>query len=147
MELPAENTVSGKWLDKKELNNTDMLKIVSEAKIEEGQNGPQLVCKVKVKGGDNEAKNIAINKPSKRALVEKFGNNTTAWIDQVFSIELEKTNVGGKRGLALYLIPEDYQVSEDENGYIVVNRKSFHVENEPTVQYPNEEINPEDIPF
>lgn len=150
MILPPESSVAGSWLDKKGLRSGDVVKIVSEPKIETGQNGEQLVAKVKVKGGDNEAKNLAINKPSRRALVEMYGQDTSDWIDKTFTVEVEKTNVGGKRGIALHLIPEGYEVTEDSGGYIVVQRIGQEAPATPAaadIDYPDEEIKPEDIPF
>lgn len=147
MKLPAENTVSGKWLDKKELKNGDQLKIVTEATLEMGQNGEQLVAKVKVKGGDNEAKNIAINKPSRKALVAAFGDDTSLWIEKIVTAAVEKTMMAGKRGIALYLIPDGFELGEDEGGYLVVHRKPHAAEEGSQIDYPEEDIKPEDIPF
>lgn len=122
MELPPENTTVGSWLDKKLLSNGDKLRIVSEAKIETGQNGDQLVAKVRVKDKVTEPANFAINKPTRKALVEAYGSNTTAWIDKVFTVNIEKTMVAGKRGIAAYLIPQGFELSEDSGGFLIVQR-------------------------
>ncbi len=149
MKLPAESSVSGQWLDKSKLKDGDTIKIVSEAKLEEGQNGQQLVAKVLVKDGDKEPKNLGINKPSKRALVEVYGDDTVNWVNKKFVVQVDKTIIGGKRGYALYLIPEGYEVGEDEGGFVVVHRKPFVAGDAPTVEYPqgDGDIDPKDIPF
>lgn len=141
----------GAWVDKTKLTNGTVVKILSEAKIEPGQTGEQLVAKVKIKGSEDEAKNIAINKPSRKALMEVYGNNTTDWIGKIFTIALERVVIGGKRSIAAYLIPQGYELSEDNGGYLVVQpvgmEKQDTVEPEPVADTLEEEINPEDIPF
>lgn len=147
MKLPQESAVLGKWLDKSELKNGDQVKIVSEAKLEAGQHGEQLVAKVKLRGGDNEAKNVAINGQSRKAIVQAYGDETSNWIDKIFTVELDKTTIGGKRVLVLYLIPEEFELKEDAGGYLVIQHKPYVDTSGPTIEYPEEEINPESIPF
>jgi hypothetical protein len=157
MKLPPENTTTGSWLDKKLLSNGDMLRIVSEAKIETGQNGDQLVAKVRVKGKVTEAANFAINKPSRKAIVEAYGDDTMAWVDKVFTVNIEKTMVAGKRGIAAYLVPPGYELAEDSGGFLVVQKigsaPSAVSEDDfadiQTIQTGDVEgqINPEDLPF
>lgn len=145
MILPKESSVNGAWIDKKGLVVGDVVKIITEPKLEEGQNGQQLVAKVKVKGSTEEPKNLAINKPSRRALVEAYGEETAAWIDKVFTVHIEKVMIGGKRSIALYLLPEGYEVAEDAGGFLVVQKIGAGL---PPVSFTGEEnINPEDIPF
>lgn len=148
MKLPLENTVSGQWIDKATLKNGDFIKIVSEAKIEQGKDGEQLVAKAKVKGVD-EVKNVAINKPSRKAIVEVYGDDTDAWINKVFTVALERVLIGGQRKTALYLIPEGYHLGEDAGGYLVVEPSdSVSSEARPASSTPKEEeIDPADIPF
>ena len=53
--------------------------------------------------------------------------------------------IGGKRGVALYLIPEGYEVTEDAGGYFIVTRKAEVAT--PAASETKDAINPEDIPF
>lgn len=140
--------VGGKWLDKKVLKSGDIAKIKNEATEQPSQQGGnQWVCKLMVKG-QTEALNFAINKPSKNALIDAFGEDTNNWVDKVLTLEVEKTIVSGKRGIAAYLIPEGFELKEDSGGYIVIGKKGEPIKAEPsTNDYPQEDINPDDIPF
>lgn len=138
MKATKSSAVQGKWFDKKSLKTGDLAKLKSEATEEPSQmGGMQWVAKLAVKG-HTEAANIAINKPSKNALIEAFGEETRDWVDKVLTLHVETAIVSGKRGVALYLIPEGFAVREDEGGYLVVERIG---------EYPSVDISPDDIPF
>lgn len=146
MKLPKNSNVKGAWLDKKTLKTGDAIKIVSEATLEEGQKGQQLVARVLVRGGDKEAKNLGINQPSKAALIEAYGDETAEWINKVVTVSVERVVIGGKRQLATYLIPEGFELTEDSGGFLVVQR--IGVAPEEVNQEPREDdFKVEDIPF
>jgi len=142
------NTTTGNWLDKKTLKTGDLIKLTTEAKeVPSQQGGMQVVAKCKVKGQQGES-NISINKPSKNALIVAFGDDSTNWIDKPLTVSIEKTIIAGKRGIAAYLIPEGFEVTEDEGGYVVVSKIGGQASVPLNgVEYPEEEINPDDIPF
>jgi len=140
----------GAWLDKKTLRNGDIMKLVSEAREEEGQNGKQVVAKCRVKGQEGEAKNVNINVPSKNALIDSFGDDSKNWVNKHLTVRVESGVFAGKRGTALYLIPEGYSLGEDSGGYIVITKAGQPAPQAPqeeTIQYPEEDVRPEDIPF
>ena len=140
------SSVGGKWLDKKTLRDGDIAKIKTEATEQPSQQGPmQWVCKLLVKG-QTEPANFAINKPSKNALIDAFGEDTNDWIDKTLTLKVEKTIISGKRGIGVYLIPEGFEMTEDKAGYIVI-KKIGGGASESTVDYPDDEPNPDDIPF
>lgn len=146
------NTTTGTWLDKKTLKTGDLIKLITEAKeIPNQQGGNQIVAKCKVKGQTGEPSNVSINKPSKNALISAFGDDSIEWIDKPLGVHIERTMIAGKRGIAMYLVPEGYQVSEDEGGYLIItnlNEKVAVVSKESdTIEYPEETIDPMDIPF
>lgn len=136
------SSVGGKWIDKKNLRSGDIAKIKSEATEQPSQQGGmQWVAKLHVKG-QAEPANVAINKPSKNALIEAFGEDTMDWIDQPLTIQVETAIVSGKRGVAMYLIPEGFEMKEDNGGYLVIVKKGGVIQiNE------EEEIDPSSIPF
>lgn len=112
-------TASG-WVDKKTLRTGDIAKIVTEAQEEEGQNGMQVVAKLRIKGDTNEPKKVAFNPQTRNALIDAFGDDSKDWMDRVLTVHIEKTLIGGKRGIAVYLLPTGYVVSEDAGGYLVI---------------------------
>lgn len=149
----SKSSGGGAWLDKSILANRDLAKLVTEAVEIEGQNGKQVVAKIRIKsvtGKVTDAQNVAINNPSKNALIDAFGKDSTQWVNKPLMIHIEKTMIAGKRGLALYLVPEGFEVTEDAGGYVVVARKGAGapaITPSKTIDYPKEEINPDDIPF
>lgn len=122
MIIEKSSGVGGSWIDKKSLKNGDLIKIKSEAKWVEGQNGKQLVAKVRVKG-QTEDVNLAINSPSKDALISAFGEDSVGWIDKILTVAVENGIFAGKRGVMLNLIPEGFVVAEDASGYITIRPK------------------------
>ena len=145
MKINRTGGAGGAWLDKSTVNNSDVLKLVSEAVEIESQHGTQLVAKCRIKGRNEEAKNIAINGASRNALIDAFGDDSKLWVDTLLNVDVEKGTNGGKRTYTLRLIPEGFSMETDSEGYIVIQRKG----SAPTtpMDLPSEEINPEDIPF
>lgn len=149
MKVTKSSGVGGSWVDKKTLRNGDLIKIITEAtELPSQQGGTQLVAKVRIKGSPDGAQNLAINSPTKNALIEAFGDDTADWVDKVLTVHVEKTIIAGKRGIALYLVPEGFEVTEDENNYVVIAPAGSR---EPVsgraTDAEESEINPDDIPF
>lgn len=159
MKASKDSTVGGKWHDKKALKTGDLAKIKTEATETPNQmGGTQWVAKIAIKGVP-EALNMAINKPSKNALIDAFGEETNDWINKVLTLHVEKTIVSGKRGVAVYLVPENYVVGEDSGGYVVIRpaveppaivKKAKGAKEEKENEYPSAEdegIDINDVPF
>ena len=141
-------SVQGAWVKASELTNGTRAKLVSEVAPGQGEYGMQDVGKLRIEG-DNETKNVRINKPTLNAFVEVFGVDSKEWINKPLTIHTEKMIVGGKRVVALYLLPENYELTEDSNGYMVITKKNGEpkAETEETIEYPTENVDPKDIPF
>lgn len=146
MIIEKTSGINGAWLDKKELQSGDIAKLTTEAKWVDGTNGKQLVAKIRVKG-QNEDKNTAINTPSRNALIDAFGDDSNAWVGKHLTIKTESGVFAGKRGIAMYLIPEGYELKEDGGGYLIITKIGGPVEKLDTVEYPTEDINAEDVGF
>ena len=142
--------VSGAWVKPSEIVSGTKCKLMSETvpseSIWEGKTIKNNVAKIRFQGEDGEAKNINVNKPSINALVDAFGSESKNWVGHVLTAHTEKMLVGGKRVTALYLVPEGYELKEDEGGYLVISKIGSSVAQE-TVDYPEETINLDDIPF
>jgi hypothetical protein len=123
-------SVSGKWVNKKEVKTgtrcyitTETKPMPSNFKNDDGSVQEQDVAKIQFEGAE-ETVNVAINRPSIHALVEAFGEDSLAWVKKPLTAVTEKTVVGGKRGIALYLVPDGYDVTEDAGGYVVIAKPS-----------------------
>lgn len=140
-----DSGVGGAWIDKKALRTGDIMKLVTEAQeVPNQQGGTQIVAKAKIKGSPDEPKNVSINKPSKNALIDAFGDDSETWVDKLLTVTIEKTLISGKRGLAMYMVPEGFEMGEDDGGYIVIKRIGEKTAPSPRTE---EEISPDDIPF
>ena len=86
--------------------------------------------------------------------ISSFGKESKDWINKSITLHPEKMNVGGKRVTALYLIPEGYELREDEGGYLIIGEIGIVKEKtkEPNDEIPVVEDDPnaidvKDIPF
>lgn len=144
------STVQGQWVKANEVVSGTKCKLTTETvpseSIWEGKTIKNNVAKIRFQGEEGEAKNINVNKPSINALVDAFGSESKEWIGKLLTAQTEKMLVGGKRVTALYLIPEGYELKEDEGGYLVISKVGASEESK-TVEYPEETINLDDIPF
>lgn len=146
-----QTTTGGAFIDKKTLVNGVKAKLVSEClPVErdfEGKPQTQHIAKMRVQG-DEESKNVSLNLATRNGLIDAFGEDSKDWINKILTIYTEKTSIGGKRVTILYLLPEGFEVTEDEGGYIVIKKKGSKTESPiDTVEYHSEDINPDDIPL
>lgn len=143
--------VSGSWVKGSEVVSGTKCKLTSETipseSTYEGKVIKNNVAKIRFQGDDSESKNVNVNRPTINGLIDAFGEDSKDWIGKYLTAQTEKMLVGGKRVTALYLIPEGYEMKEDEGGYIVITKVGNKVETPNPTDYPDEQINIEDIPF
>jgi len=120
--------VQGKWVKKSDIKSGTRCFLVAETKPmpsnfknEDGTTSTQDVSKIQFEGAD-EPLNLAINRPSLDALIDAFGKESADWIKKPLTAITEKTVIGGKRGTILYLVPDGYEVKEDNQGYVHVEK-------------------------
>ena len=147
-----QNNVSGNWVKNGEITNGVKAKLVSETtptasqfKNEDGTAKTQDVAKIRFENL-KEAMNISINRPTLNGLIEAFGEDSKNWINKYLTVQTEKMVVGGKRVTALYLIPNGFELKEDENGYMVIKKIQLTSTGEP-IPFADDEIVAEDLPF
>ncbi len=148
--------ISGGWVKTNELKNGQRAKIVSETipqpssfTDKKGNPKTQDVAKVRFEG-QPEAVNVSLNRATIVALIDAFGEDSVAWQGHVLTCEIEKVRVAGVMRLALYLLPEGFEKTDDENGYAVVQRKAIQQGDTPQTETQTpvgQEINVDDIPF
>lgn len=143
MKVTRTSGSGGAWLKKAEFKSGDGLKIASEAGLVEGQNGTQLVVKVNQRGS-TEALNVAINTPSKNALIEAFGDDTKDWVGKVVTGVTEKAIIAGKRSIILYFVPEGFELKETDDGFMTISRGDIQVAPSKVTKTVREEVAGED---
>lgn len=137
----------GAWVKNADVKEGTKVKILNETirvesrfKDNEGNAKMQDVCKIKFQG-DEEAKNVNLNRATLRGLVDAYGKDSKEWVGKILTAHVENTSVAGKRVKALYLVPEGYSVEEDDEGYLQVVSKSANID------APNDDPDPDEIPF
>lgn len=139
---------SGGWVNKKELTNGQKCRIVSEA-IEEDSNfldkkgnpKKRIVAKVRFEGKD-EAVNVELNRMTTDALMEAFGEDSIKWQGNTLTVTVESSIKDGKRVYSLYLKPEGYELSTNEEGYVNLVREGLQ-----TPQGATKQVEDKDIPI
>ena len=151
MKYTKSQGVGGAWVKGSEVVSGTKCKLTTETipseSSFEGKPIKNNVAKIRSQGETGEAKNVNVNRPSINALIDAFGEDSKDWIGKLLTAQTEKMIVGGKRVTALYLIPEGYELKEDDGGYIVITKIGGQGPVHTEVEYPEEDINPEDIPF
>ena len=134
MKYTKQTSIGGKWAKGSELGEVKRAKIVSETEPvssqfqnKDGSVKMQDVCKVRFDGVE-DALNVSLNRATINGLIDAFGEDSKEWQSKVLSVETEKIRVAGKAVVALYLIPEGYERTDDDNGFVVIVKKGVKVE-------------------
>lgn len=150
MQMTKKVSIAGAYARKKsyeyegkkfepDLKDQDTVVILDSGTLVIGEYGEQKVFKINTRNGD---KNFSVNQTTVNNLVDAFGSDSANYINQKVKVWVIKAMVSGKLQLVAYLSSPD--ATMDEEG-------RFHLEKQGTVNtgvdYPEEEINPEDIPF
>lgn len=161
-EYKKNQVMGGTWVKAADLKNGTKAKLTTEVtpspsrfKDKEGNTKMQDSAKIRFQG-DNETYNVNINRATLEGFIDAFGEDSAEWVGKVLTVQTEKIAIAGKRVTALYLVPEGFVVEEDGEGYVhVIKEGSTDPKQKPrktkgeedTIEYPAEDINPEDIPF
>lgn len=125
-----------------DVKNGDSVEILSAGDVVEGQFGPQHVFKLKTRNGE---KNANFNQGTLNTLHDAFGKNSEDWVGKSVKVHLVKVMVSGKLQTAMYLAPEGWEMNED--GKFVNQTGSQTSASSDGIEYPDEDINPDDIPY
>lgn len=141
---------SGQWVKKEDLKNGIRAKIVDECtrvesqfKNDKGEAQMRDVCKVKYEGVGEF--NTTINGATIRGLIEAFGKDSKDWIAKVLTVHTEKISVAGKRVTALYLVPDGFELGEDSEGYVTVQKKGTEKTSDDVIQV--DEVEGDELAF
>lgn len=154
MQYTKNQSIGGAWVKGKDVVSGTKAKLVSEAQPMESQfqnkDGSkkfQDVAKVRFQNDDN-VYNISLNRATIEGLIDAFGEDSKLWVNKLLTAHTEKVVVGGKRVVALYLVPEGFILEEDESGYMHIVKENKEIKNPstaPEIEYPESEA--QDIPF
>ena len=138
-----------------DLKNGDIVTILDSGIIETGNYKGKAVdswyFKVRTRNGEKKAK---FNQKSINILIDEFGEDSDNWVGKDVLTIVHKTLIAGEKQDVVYFVTEGWKL--DEYGELVKEGGVFGKEDGPdqektgavdTVEYPEEIINPEDIPF
>jgi len=124
----SAGAISGTWIKGSDVKSGVKAKLLAETmpresqfKNEDGTPKMQDVSKIKFQDKD-DTYNVALNRATIDGLVEAFGGESRNWVGKVLTAQTEKMIVAGRSVRALYLVPDGFEVSEDENGYMTVSK-------------------------
>jgi hypothetical protein len=150
----------GKWTDVKQLKDGMKARILDECvrqessfKDEDGNAKTENIAKVQFQG-IAEPLNTRLNWTTIGGLIDAFGKESTEWIGHVLTVRIMRALVGGTMRSIVYLVPDGFELGENDEGRLEV-RRADDVAREPAaasasssgIDYPKDDINPDDIPF
>lgn len=123
-----------------DLKNGDIVTILDSGTIEQGQYGEQRNFKIKTRNGERK---IAFNQKTVNVLIDEFGDDSIKWVNKDVIVILKKDVIANKKVIIPFLVTEGWSL--DDYGELI--KEGGSEKKEDTVEYPEEEIDPEDIPF
>lgn len=142
----------GKWTNTAELKDGQKAKILDECvkqesqfKDTEGNPKTENIARVQFQGMP-EPTNTRLNWTTIYGLIDAFGKESTEWIGKVLTVKLVEAMVGDTMRTLLYLVPEGYELAKNAEKKLEI-RKLQDVRADSGIDYPKDEIRPEDIPF
>jgi len=132
-----------------DVKHKDIVEIVSEGKWEEStfmkdDGTPQNVFKVNLKVQSGEVRNVTINWTNVKLLVSVFGDETETWVGKEVRAWKTKSEKA-KLGYIFLYAPTDWE--RDDTGEWIKGETAQVSPKVESVEYPDDEINPDDVPF
>lgn len=131
-----------------DLKNGDIVTILDSGIIETGNYKGKAVdswyFKTKTRNGEKKAK---FNQKSRNVMIDEFGENSDDWVGKDVRIIIHKTMIAGEKQEVVYFVTEGWKLDEYGELYKDEDSQEKKTEEIDTIEYPEEVINPEDIPF
>ena len=150
MKIILDSSVDGKWLKAGvDIKDGDRLKVLDAGQVVEGKFGEQYVFKFMT--SKKEEGNIALNRTSRNTLGRGFSTETEEWVGKVVKAFVVKQMVGDGLKNVLYLAPDGWEMNDDGEFYNPDAEEApapVRAVKTPTpIAYPEDDINPDSIPF
>ena len=121
----------------------DRVTVLDEGTKLEGQFGVEVVHKCRMVNGDELS--MRFNKTTINNMIDAFGDESKAWVGQEVKVWRVLQNVQGKMIRVTYLSHPDADI--DEQGNFVIPGRPVPADADTGIDYPTEEVNPDDITF
>lgn len=149
--MEYEKSAGGAWIDADTVVSGTKAKLVSEVvkqdskyKDKDGNTKTENIGKIRLQGADN-AVNIRLNWSSIYSLIDAHGKDSKEWIGKLLTVKTLEAMVGDTMRTIIYLIPEGFVLRKNEEKKMEIVKAN--PEKEEVIEYPTEDINPEDAPF
>lgn len=146
----------GKWANTDDLRDGMTASIVDECKKEESRfkdkdGNPKVenIAKVQFEGMP-EAVNTRINWTTINGLIDAYGKRSEDWIHKTLTVKLVDAMVGDTMRTIMYLVPEGFQLAKTPDRKLVIRTTGVGTTiggPAAPIEYPKDDINPDDIPF
>lgn len=82
-------------------------------------------------------------------LIDAFGKESKEWVDKVLAVKIVRALVGDTMRNIVYLIPEGFELGENAEQKLEIHKigGKDDIVPEDKIDYPQGEIDPDDIPF
>lgn len=138
--LPYE--YDGKKYDA-DIKDGDIVKLADGGVDEDGQWGKQTNFKIETRNG---IRKLSINQKTINVLVDEFGSNSDNWVGKDLKVIIKKDIINGKKCIIPFLVTEGWSL--DEYGDLVKEGAAKEPKTaEDKSEFPEEDIDPADIPF
>lgn len=133
-----------------DIKHKDILVIDSEGKWQESQRfkredgTPQNEFRINLRLPNGDVRNTTFNWTNVKLLVKGFGDDTLTWIGKEVRAWKTKSEKA-KSGFSYIYVPIDW--TRDDTGEWILPENTNTENKETAIEYPEDEINPEDIPF
>lgn len=143
-----------KFMKKDEdIKHKDVVTVASEGVWEESERfkkddgTPSKMFKIHFKLANGEDRSTTLNWTNVKLLVEAFGDDTVNWLNKEVRAWKTKSEKA-KGGFTFLYVPTDWN-RDDTGEWIIPEGSQVAKKNEDidTIEYPDGDINPEDIPF
>lgn len=140
----------GPWLKKGvDFKDKEIITIANEGQEVQSNLGPGKQNVFLVKTASGKEGNLGFNQTSINHLIDAYGPDSLHWVGKRAKVWLILQSVSGEMKRVVYLTHPSAEIVEDDSGrvrWVIPNGKPVPKVAE-AVDYPVEEINPDDIPF
>lgn len=141
-----------KFLDReKDITHKDIVIISSEGvwgdsrKYFKPDGTPNKQFNINLKLGNGEMRDAILSWANIKLLVQSFGDDTSKWVGKEVRAWKTKSEQS-KSGFTFLFVPTDWD-RDDTGEWIIPEGSQETKQTDPTIDYPESEINVEDIPF
>lgn len=121
----------------------DLVTVLSEGVKTEGQFGMEDVFRVRMVNGNELT--MRFNKTSINNMIDAFGDESKQWVGKEVKVWRILQNVQGKMLRVTYLSHPEADI--DEQGNFIIPGRPVAPNADTGIDYPVDDVDPEDIPF